>query len=77
MVGSLSFHPALLIPDLDVTVISPRPHFVFTPLLAGCAVGTLEFRSTLEPVSYWHTRRAHALIYLRSRGRYRGLAKIP
>lgn len=31
-------------------VISPRSYFVFTPLLAGTAVGTLEFRVTLEPV---------------------------
>lgn len=34
----------------DVTVVSPNGHFAFTPLLAGCAVGTLEFRCTLEPV---------------------------
>ena len=31
-------------------VISPRSYFVFTPLLASTAVGTLEFRSILEPV---------------------------
>lgn len=31
-------------------VISPRGYFVFTPLLAGTAVGTLEFRAILEPV---------------------------
>ncbi|KAK0623399.1 pyridine nucleotide-disulfide oxidoreductase-domain-containing protein [Immersiella caudata] len=31
-------------------VVSPRSHFVFTPLLASTAVGTLEFRSVLEPV---------------------------
>lgn len=34
----------------DVTVVSPNGHFAFTPLLAGCAVGTLEFRCTIEPV---------------------------
>lgn len=34
----------------DPIVISPRSYFVFTPLLAGTAVGTLEFRCTLEPV---------------------------
>ena len=28
----------------DVTVISPRNHFVFTPLLPSTAVGTIEFR---------------------------------
>ncbi|XXG96731.1 hypothetical protein Hte_003022 [Hypoxylon texense] len=31
-------------------LISPRSYFVFTPLLAGTAVGTLEFRAVLEPV---------------------------
>jgi len=31
-------------------VISPRSYFVFTPLLASTAVGTLEFRSILEPI---------------------------
>ncbi|KAM0334128.1 hypothetical protein ACHAQA_001148 [Verticillium albo-atrum] len=31
-------------------IVSPRSHFVFTPLLASTAVGTLEFRSILEPV---------------------------
>lgn len=31
-------------------MISPRSHFVFTPLLAGTAVGTLEFRAVVEPV---------------------------
>lgn len=34
----------------DRVVISPRSYFVFTPLLASTAVGTLEFRSVLEPV---------------------------
>lgn len=31
-------------------MISPRSYFVFTPLLAGTAVGTLEMRAVLEPV---------------------------
>lgn len=35
----------------DVTVVSPTQYFNFTPLLASCAVGTLEFRSAVEPVS--------------------------
>ncbi|CAK5278386.1 unnamed protein product [Mycena citricolor] len=34
----------------DVTVVSPNLYFNFTPLLAGCAVGTLEFRCAIEPV---------------------------
>ncbi|KAI8088961.1 FAD/NAD-P-binding domain-containing protein [Halteromyces radiatus] len=36
--------------DYEVTVVSPRNHFVFTPLLASTAVGTLEFRGIVEPV---------------------------
>jgi NADH dehydrogenase FAD-containing subunit len=31
-------------------VVSPRSYFVFTPLLTDCSVGTLEFRTALEPV---------------------------
>ena len=31
-------------------IVSPRSYFVFTPLLNDTAVGTLEFRFTLEPV---------------------------
>ncbi|GAA5879105.1 hypothetical protein JCM16303_001300 [Sporobolomyces ruberrimus] len=34
----------------DVTVISPSSHFAFTPLLAGCAVGTIEYDCAIEPV---------------------------
>jgi NADPH-dependent 2,4-dienoyl-CoA reductase/sulfur reductase-like enzyme len=36
--------------DLPLTVISPNNHFVFTPLLASTAVGTLEFRCIQEPI---------------------------
>ena len=34
----------------QTVVISPRSYFVFTPLLSSTAVGTLEFRTALEPV---------------------------
>ncbi|KAI9592940.1 FAD/NAD-P-binding domain-containing protein [Syncephalis fuscata] len=34
----------------DVVLVSPRNHFVFTPLLASSAVGTLEFRCVAEPI---------------------------
>eukprot|EP00698_Gefionella_okellyi_P010443 TRINITY_DN2711_c0_g2_i2.p1 TRINITY_DN2711_c0_g2~~TRINITY_DN2711_c0_g2_i2.p1 ORF type:complete len:398 (+),score=65.80 TRINITY_DN2711_c0_g2_i2:262-1455(+) len=36
--------------DYDVTMISPRNHFLFTPLLPSTTVGTLEFRCIIEPV---------------------------
>lgn len=34
----------------DVTVVSPRNYFLFTPMLAGASVGSLEYRSITEPV---------------------------
>ncbi|XP_066932061.1 probable NADH dehydrogenase [Clytia hemisphaerica] len=34
----------------DVIVVSPRNHFLFTPLLNSTTVGTLEFRSIIEPI---------------------------
>jgi NADH dehydrogenase FAD-containing subunit len=43
-----------------VVVVSPRSYFVFTPLLASTAVGTLEFRTALEPV---RSRRSTVELY--------------
>jgi len=34
----------------NVSVVSPRNHFLFTPLLPSTTVGTIEFRSIIEPV---------------------------
>ncbi|CDO68593.1 hypothetical protein BN946_scf184996.g24 [Trametes cinnabarina] len=34
----------------NVIVVSPSNYFNFTPLLASCSVGTLEFRAAVEPV---------------------------
>ncbi|GJJ71411.1 NADH:ubiquinone reductase (non-electrogenic) [Entomortierella parvispora] len=34
----------------QVVAVSPRNHFLFTPLLASTSVGTLEFRCITEPV---------------------------
>jgi NADH dehydrogenase FAD-containing subunit len=34
----------------DVTVVSRRNHFLYTPLLPSTAVGTVEFRTIAEPV---------------------------
>lgn len=38
----------------DVVVVSPRNHFLFTPLLPSTTVGTIEFRSIIEPVRTVH-----------------------
>ncbi len=39
----------------DVTVVSPRNHFLFTPLLPSTTVGTIEFRSIIEPIRHART----------------------
>lgn len=47
-------HSLVKIIDLSVlpsvTIISPRNFFFFTPLLSATAVGTIEFRSIVEPI---------------------------
>ena len=43
----------------DAVVVSPRNHFLFTPLLASTTVGTLEFRSIIEPVRNHGFRNEH------------------
>jgi len=34
----------------NVFLVTPRNHFLFTPLLPGAACGTVELRSIIEPV---------------------------
>lgn len=34
----------------DVTVVSPRNHFLFSPFLPSTIVGTIEFRSIIETI---------------------------
>jgi NADH:ubiquinone reductase (non-electrogenic) len=34
----------------NITLVSPRNHFLFTPLLPSTTVGTIEFRSIIEPI---------------------------
>lgn len=36
--------------NFDITIVSPRNHFLFTPLLPSTTVGTIEFRSIIEPI---------------------------
>ncbi|KAL3823165.1 hypothetical protein ACHAXA_010421 [Cyclostephanos tholiformis] len=48
--GAASFLKNIDTNKYDVTVISPRNHFVFTPMLAGASVGTVDFKSITEPI---------------------------
>ncbi len=54
--GSFSFLKQLHVSAFDVTLISPRNHFLFTPLLPSTIVGTIEFRSIIEPVRNIHSQ---------------------
>jgi NADH dehydrogenase FAD-containing subunit len=48
--GGLSALRKCIGPDKDIVVVSPRPHFLYTPLLAGSAVGTIALQSACEPI---------------------------
>jgi NADH:ubiquinone reductase (non-electrogenic) len=43
--------------DYDVTVVSPRNYFLFTPLLPAVTVGSLETRSVVEPIRKYCKRK--------------------
>lgn len=48
--GGLRFARGLDPDRFAITLISPRNHFLFTPLLPSTTVGTLEFRSVIDPI---------------------------
>ena len=48
--GAAALLRALDLEAFDVTIVSPRNYFLFTPMLAGSAVGTVEFQSITEPI---------------------------
>ena len=48
--GAVSLLQSLDPGTYDVTVISPRNYFLFTPLLPSVTVGTIEARSVAEPI---------------------------
>jgi hypothetical protein len=48
--GAASFLKNINTNKYDVTVISPRNYFVFTPMLAGASVGTVDYKSITQPI---------------------------
>lgn len=48
--GSVALLKVLNAGEYHITVVSPSNHFLFTPMLPSATVGTLEFRSLVEPV---------------------------
>lgn len=48
--ASLSLVKRINLSSYKIAIISPRNHFLFTPLLPSTTVGTIEFRSIIEPI---------------------------
>jgi hypothetical protein len=48
--GAAAFVKGIDTSQYDVTVISPRNYFLFTPMLAGASVGTVDYRSITQPI---------------------------
>ena len=48
--GAHAFVKVIDTSKFDVVAVSPRPYFIFTPMLASSAVGTVEYRSITEPM---------------------------
>ena len=48
--GAMSVINHLTPGQFDVTIVSPRNYFLFTPLLPSVTVGTVESRSIVEPI---------------------------
>lgn len=48
--GSAAFLRGIDTDRYDVTCISPRNYFLFTPMLAGASVGTVDVRSITQPI---------------------------
>ncbi|KAI0996687.1 hypothetical protein K3495_g11497 [Podosphaera aphanis] len=48
--GSVALLKTLNPDEYHITVVSPTNYFLFTPMLPSATVGTLEFRSLVEPI---------------------------
>ena len=48
--AAFSFIKNIDVKRYNVIIVSPRNYFLFTPLLPSTTVGTLEFRSIMEPI---------------------------
>jgi len=54
--GAMTFVKDLNCQLYDVTIVSPRNYFLFTPLLPSTTVGTVDFKSIVEPIRSYLSR---------------------
>uniref|UniRef100_A0A6B2L1H2 NADH:ubiquinone reductase (non-electrogenic) n=1 Tax=Arcella intermedia TaxID=1963864 RepID=A0A6B2L1H2_9EUKA len=47
----------------DVTVVSPRSSFVYTPLLSSVLVGEVDIQSVVEPLEWFRSRTNSSFVY--------------
>jgi NADH:ubiquinone reductase (non-electrogenic) len=59
----MSFINAIDTDKFNVTVISPRNYFLFTPLLTSTTVGTLESRSIVQPIRNFIQKKKPSIKY--------------
>ncbi|MCI0707618.1 MAG: FAD-dependent oxidoreductase [Ignavibacteriae bacterium] len=64
--AAFSFVKKIDVKLFDVTIVSPRNHFLFTPLLPSTTVGTVEFRSIIEPIRVARSEVRYIQAYSRS-----------
>ncbi|MGH2567756.1 MAG: FAD-dependent oxidoreductase [Bacteroidota bacterium] len=64
--SAFSFVKKIDVRLFDVTVVSPRNHFLFTPLLPSTTVGTIEFRSIIESIRVARPEVGYVQAYARS-----------
>lgn len=59
----MSFIKTIDTEKYNVTVVSPRNYFLFTPLLASSTVGTLEARSIVQPIRSFISKKKPKIKY--------------
>jgi NADH:ubiquinone reductase (non-electrogenic) len=63
--GAISFIQQLDKDKFDITVVSPRSYFFYTPLLAGTATGTVSASSIMEPIR-WYCEQGNATTFIQA-----------
>lgn len=61
--GAISLLKEIDTKNYNVSIISPRPYFLFTPLLPSTPVGTVDEKSIIEPVINFALKKPGTVVY--------------
>lgn len=61
--GAISLLKEIDTKNYNVSIISPRPYFLFTPLLPSTPVGTVDEKSIIEPVVNFALKKPGTVVY--------------